>query len=104
MIGELLTENVIQNIFIAKALLELFESGEMIINTWTLDRLWNFKSLPGFPVFIASVLFHLIAASVVNEPNLFASDFQNMGFFVKFHLLEDFWKRQSHGFDLMNSL
>ena len=71
----------------------------MVINARTFNSLRCFKHLSCLPIFIACILFHLISTSVIYKTDFFSSDFQNMSFFIKLLLLEDFWKSKSHRLD-----
>jgi hypothetical protein len=72
------TENILERLVIAEALLELLESCEVVIYTWTFDCLRNFENATSFPVVWTCVLLNLISTSVVDKSNFSALNRQNV--------------------------
>jgi len=90
------SKNIFHDFGVAEALLEFLESGQVIVNTRALDRLTDLQCLPGFPILLRLILLDLVANSVVDEANFFASDFENMRVFIKIHHLMNILESAPH--------
>ena len=98
-----MSEEALDDTFLAETLLEFFKRAQVVIDTGTFDRLTNFESDTCLPIVLTCVLLLLIARSIIHKPNLLTLKVQQI-ILIQLPILSYFVERCTQRLDPMLEL